>query len=224
MIDLVVFDCDGVLIDSEIIGPRVEAEVLGSYGIEIAPEVLLRRFLGMTTTAAFAALARESGVELPADLEERIQPRLNRAFEAELQPMPFVQATLDRLAELRLAVCVASSSSHERLAFTLGLVGLYDRLAPHVFSAQDVEAGKPAPDLFLHAARSMGVPPGRCLVLEDSDNGVRASQAAAMTTIGFTGGSHRRATDAPDLLALGARQVIDDLRALPEVVEALRQG
>ena len=134
---------------------------------------------------------------------------------SELQAMG---GAVDLVRGLTVACCVASSSTHERLRFTLGKTGLYDLLAPHIFSAEDVQHGKPAPDLFLHAARTMRVRAKHCLVVEDSPSGIGAARAAAMTAIGFTGGSHSLPDHAERLRTAGAHDVIDELRQLPGII------
>ena len=218
MIDLVIFDCDGVLIDSEPISAHIEAAVLGEHGIPIEPDEIHGRFMGATADAMYSTLADEHGVALPEDFAARVQDRLDEAFRADLRAVDGIHDALDRLGRPR---CVASSSDYQRLELTLQLVDLYDRLAPHVYSAQSVSKGKPAPDLFLYAARQMGVPPARCLVVEDSENGIRAGVSAGMTVVGFLGASHRGPGDRETLRAAGASHLVMHMRDLPELVHAL---
>lgn len=218
--NLIIFDCDGVLIDSEPIGSRIEAEVLGAWGIDITPAEIVRQFVGSTVRSMLGTLAREHQIQLPGDLEDLIQVRVLEAFETELQAIPGVHALLDRLDQEQRPRCVASSSDSSRLEHSLGLVGLYARFAPHVFSAQSVKHGKPAPDLFLFAAAEMGFAPAHCLVVEDSEHGVRAAVAAGMEVVGFTGGGHRHPGDAALLLRAGATRVVADMDALRGLVGA----
>lgn len=185
--DLVIFDCDGVLIDSELIGARVEADELARVGMPIAEDEILARFVGMSAKAMYRALEIERGRQLPTGFADQVQARLDAAFEQELQAIPGIHEALDRLA---VSTCVASSSTLARLRHSLGLTGLYARFAPHIYSAEQVVHGKPAPDLFLHAAAQMARAPADCLVIEDSVSGVRAAIAAGMRVWGFIGGGH----------------------------------
>jgi HAD superfamily hydrolase (TIGR01509 family) len=184
---LVIFDCDGVLIDSELIGARIEAEELARIGMPIGEPEILARFLGMTAKEMYHTLEIERGMALPPDFAADVQARIDGAFERELQAIPGIHEVLDRLA---VSACVASSSTLARLRHSLGLAGLYERFAPHIFSAEQVARGKPAPDLFLYAAAQMACPPEACVVIEDSVSGVRAAVAAGMRVWGFVGGGH----------------------------------
>jgi HAD superfamily hydrolase (TIGR01509 family) len=210
--DLVIFDCDGVLIDSELIGARVEAAELSRIGIPLAEDEILTRFLGMTAEAMYHALEIEYRCTLPTGFAATVQAEIDAAFERDLQVIPGIHETLDRLA---VASCVASSSTLARLRHSLGLTGLYARFAPHVFSAEQVAHGKPAPDLFLHAAAKMSCAPARCLVIEDSISGVRGAAAAGMRAWGFIGGGH--CVDGHDarLRDAGAESVFERMTDLP---------
>jgi HAD superfamily hydrolase (TIGR01509 family) len=208
--DLVIFDCDGVLIDSELLSIRADRECLAECGIELSVDEIRDRYTGISFAGMVADLEARHG-PLPADFADRHRTRLWPLFETELQAIPGVGAVLDSLT---CKICVASSGRPERLKHALSLVGLYDRFHPHIFSATEVPRGKPAPDLFLHAAERMGVMPERCVVIEDSLPGVTAAVAAGMRVIGFVGASHCRPGDAARLSAQGAIAVIDDMAQL----------
>jgi len=208
--DLVTFDCDGVLIDSELLSSRADRECLAECGIELSVDEIRDRYTGISFAGMVADLEARHG-PLPADFADRHRTRLWPLFETELQAIPGVGAVLDSLT---CKICVASSGRPERLKHALSLVGLYDRFHPHIFSATEVPRGKPAPDLFLYAAERMGVMPERCVVIEDSLPGVAAAVAAGMRVIGFVGASHCRPGDAARLSAQGAIAVIDDMAQL----------
>ena len=184
-LELVIFDCDGVLIDSERIAVRTDVQVLAKLGWVLTEAECVERFVGLSDKSVRAAIEAHLGRALPDDWDHEFQSLYRDAFAAELTPVPGVMQALDRIT---LPTCVASSSSHEKLRFTLGLTGLYERFAGRIFSAYDVARGKPAPDLFLHAAARMGVSPAACAVVEDSRYGVQAARAAGMRAFGFAGG------------------------------------
>ena len=186
-LDLVIFDCDGVLVDSEPIFSQVHAEILSECGYKITPEILGERFCGISDAEMLAAIEREWGKSLPADYRDRVAAVADASCEAMLTAFPGIHATLDQMPA---PICVASSGTPERIRKSLGLTGLLGCFEPHVFSAAMVARGKPAPDLFLFAARAMGADPARCVVIEDSVPGVRAAVSAGMAAIGFCGGSH----------------------------------
>ncbi len=208
--DLVIFDCDGVLIDSEPLAVRADLECLAECGIDVSAEEILDRYTGISMAAMLSDLETRYGRLLPG-FAIRHQERLRRLFEADLRAIPGVTAVLDSLA---CPTCVASSGTPERLRHALSLVGLYDRFHPNIFSATHVARGKPAPDLFLHAADRMGVRPQRCVVIEDSLPGIAAAVAAGMTAIGFTGGGHCRPGHDARLAEAGAAPVIERMAQL----------
>jgi HAD superfamily hydrolase (TIGR01509 family) len=208
--DLVIFDCDGVLIDSELLSIRADRECLAECGIELTEAELLERYTGISWAGMVADLVTRHG-PLPADLDERYRRLYWPLLESELQAIPSIVGVLDSLI---CKICVASSGRPERLKHALSLVGLYDRFHPHIFSAVEVARGKPAPDLFLHAAARMGTTPERCVVVEDSVPGVIAGVAAGMSVIGFVGASHCRPDEAARLAAHGAAPVIDNMTKL----------
>ena len=213
--DLVIFDCDGVLVDSEVISCRVHAELLTAHGYPISASEVRARFLGRSAREATREVEAALGHALPADFDARLKSHLLDAFAASLQPMPGIAAALGQIA---LPVCVASSGTPEKIAASLTRTALLARFAPHVFSAAQVTRGKPAPDLFLLAAAEMGTEPVRCLVIEDSVPGVTAARAAGMTAFGFCGGSHCQAGDAARLAAAGAATIFDAMADLPGLI------
>jgi HAD superfamily hydrolase (TIGR01509 family) len=214
-LDLIIFDCDGVLVDSEVISCRAHAEILTRYGYPITSEQVFDRFLGRSTRQAHLEVEAELGRSLPDDFNAQLQDELYRSFEATLRAVPHIDQALDAITQ---AVCVASSGSQERMRVSLGCAGLYDKFAPNIFSATQVKRGKPAPDLFLFAAGRMQAAPERCLVIEDSVPGVTAAVAAGMTVLGFHGGSHCRPGYGDTLRAAGAVATFDDMRELPGMI------
>jgi HAD superfamily hydrolase (TIGR01509 family) len=209
-LELVIFDCDGVLVDSERIAVRTDVQVLAKLGWIMTEAECIERFVGLSDKSIKAAIEAQLGCVLPDDWDQEFQSLYRDAFSAELTPVPGVVDALDRIT---LPTCVASSSSHDKLRFTLGLTGLYERFAGRIFSAYDVARGKPAPDLFLHAAKQMGVEPAACAVVEDSKYGIEAARAAGMRAFGFAGGLTPRAwLEAPGTV------VFSDMRELPGVL------
>jgi len=211
-LQLVIFDCDGVLVDSERLAVRVEAAVLAELGWPLSQAEVIERFMGRSQAFMAQAILDRLGDRLPGDWQDRLDRRYRAAFDAELAPVDGVVEALDRIAT---PTCVASGGSHEMLRHTLGLTGLYDRFEGRIFSASEVAEGKPAPDLFLHAAARLGAEPAACAVVEDSRYGVEAARAAGMRAFGYTGG-----LTPPDRLA-GPRTVLfDDMRRLPDLLAA----
>ena len=216
MIDLVIFDCDGVLVDSEALACVVHADALTRFGYTITADQVHDRFLGRSAKEARFEVETELGRALSDDYTVHLKAEIDRVFGERLQPMPHLKRMLPHLTQ---KICVASSGTPTRIRSSLTTTGLIDVFAPHLFSAADVAHGKPAPDLFLYAAAQMDVAPHRCLVIEDSIAGVTAGLAAGMTVLGFTGGSHCRPGHADVLHALGAHAVFDDMAQLPELIE-----
>jgi HAD superfamily hydrolase (TIGR01509 family) len=219
--DLVIFDCDGVLVDSEVISCRAHAEVLTRHGYPITSEQVFHRFLGRSTRQANMEVEAELGRALSDDFHVQLQDELFRTFEADLEAVSHIGAALDGIDR---AVCVASSGSHQRMRVTLGRTQLYDRFAPNIFSASQVTNGKPAPDLFLFAARQMNVAPERCIVIEDSAAGIAGAIAAGMPVLGFHGGSHCREGYGKKLQDAGATMIFDDMRQLPGLIAQMGQN
>ncbi|MFG2428705.1 HAD-IA family hydrolase [Streptomyces sp. NPDC048590] len=182
---LVIFDNDGVLADSEPVANRVLASLLTESGFPTTTEDSFRRYMGGTLDRVRSFLRAETGRELPGDFAERYRARLKAAFEQELRPVPAIADVLTALRERGIPICVASSSPRDRLELALRVTGLAPHFGDRVYSADDVLRGKPAPDLFLHAAVRMGVGPEHAVVVEDSVPGVEAARASGMAVIGF---------------------------------------
>jgi HAD superfamily hydrolase (TIGR01509 family) len=212
--DLVIFDCDGVLIDSEILATRAVVACLAEYGVGMSEDEILERYTGTSTADMVADLEARHGCAL-IDFDAREQRRLATMFVTDLRAIAGVEALLDALAAKR---CVASSGTPERIRLGLSQVGLYDRFHPHIFSAAMVVHGKPAPDLFLYAAGQMGAAPGRCIVIEDSLPGTAAAVAAGMIPVGFVGASHCRPDHAARLAAAGAVRIAATMPELQTIL------
>lgn len=222
--DLLIWDCDGCLIDSEWIGNAVEAEALTEAGYPITTEQMIERFCGVSVSECFQQIEAEIGHDLrshPALLGQ--DDKLRRAFERDLKPITGIHDTLMRLESMypALKMCIASGSSMSRLEHTLTLTDLHDCFAGKYFSAEDVAKGKPAPDIFLKAAHQMGVDPHNCLVIEDSPFGINAAHAAQMRVLGFTGGTHGGEKLHNRLAAQKPYLIFNDMKDLPEVLSQL---
>ena len=192
--DLVIFDCDGVLIDSEIISARMLVEELARLGVTIDLDYVGRHFLGRSYPVVMQQIRTEFGLTLPVSFEDDYRENLLRAFQRDLRVVPHVHQVMQQMA---VPFCVATSSSPRRAAMSLALVGLQDLVGDRLFTSTLVARGKPAPDLFLLAASRMGADPHRTLVIEDSLTGIRAGLSAGMTVWRFVGGSHL-GPDTPD--------------------------
>ncbi|MFC9729276.1 HAD family hydrolase [Streptomyces roseolus] len=184
-VELVIFDCDGVLVDSERLYCRVDREVFAELGAEFSEAELVEHFVGSPHEIWTALVEERRGRPLEPGWQEPYRVRYESVLDAELTVVEGVTEVLDALA---VPYCLASNGSHAEIRRNLTRTGLLDRFEGRVFSARDVARGKPAPDLFLHAAATMGVPPERCAVVEDSPYGVRAARAAGMRAYGYTGG------------------------------------
>lgn len=211
----IIFDCDGVLVDSEMIYLSVEREFLGRQGLSFDEDEYRRRFMGLKTADYIAALDEEhrrvKGRGLPDTYAADFRSECIRRLKAELQIIDGIETLLDHYSG---AVAVASSSAVETLQLKMEMTGLHPRFAPHIYSGDLVENGKPAPDLFLLAAKQIGRAPANCLVIEDSVNGVRAGLAAGMTVWGFTGGGHADDGLESRLRAAGAHDVLPHFEAV----------
>ncbi|MBI1391535.1 MAG: HAD-IA family hydrolase [Alphaproteobacteria bacterium] len=227
MIDAVIFDCDGVLVDSEVLAIRGEREALGALGLDYDPPTYVERFVGMHDRTFFAALRIDyravHGQDAPSDFEETVlagRRKHKDGLEAVAGAHDALRAARERIG----AVAVASSSRAEFLRSKLERTGLFELVAPHVYSADLVANGKPAPDIFLYAAERLGVAPARCVVLEDSVNGVRAARAAGMRAWGFLGGGHIFQGHEERLIAAGAEATLRDFRAAGRAISALEKS
>jgi HAD superfamily hydrolase (TIGR01509 family) len=220
MPDLVIFDCDGVLVDSEPISIGVLLDVVGEAGVVISEDVAYRRFLGRSMATIVGTIQEEFGLVVTDKHLAEMRSRLHDRFHRELQPIPEVGWAIDNIGTRS---CVASSSQPERIRLSLSVTGLLDRLEPRIFSATMVENGKPAPDLFLHAAKTMGVEPAGCVVIEDSTAGIEAAKRAGMRVFAFAGGSHAPLCGLREAAAaLDPDLIFDDMRQLPGLVASLR--
>jgi beta-phosphoglucomutase-like phosphatase (HAD superfamily) len=213
--DLIIFDCDGVLVDSEVISCRAHAETLTRHGYPITADEVLNRFLGVSDREARLMIENEIGRKLPNGFESQVKQATLQFYADDLRAISYVS---EAIAAIGLPKCVASSGTPEKIRHGLTCAGLYDQLAPHIFSASEVKRGKPAPDLFLFAAEQMQAAPAQCLVIEDSIPGVTGAVAAGMTVLGFHGGSHCPPGHGGTLRAAGAIMTFEDMRQLPDLI------
>jgi HAD superfamily hydrolase (TIGR01509 family) len=195
--ELVILDCDGVLVDSDRISLRIQAERISALGLNMSYEDCVRDFLGLGMPATLRILAERLGRPVPEGWDAELDAAVREGFHHELAPVPGI---IDALQEIELPTCVASSGSHEKMRLTLGLTGLWDQFAGRIFSADEVQRGKPNPDLFLHAASCMSTPPERCIVVEDSPFGAAGAKAAGMTVFGFAGATPATSLGAADVV------------------------
>ena len=208
-VGLVIFDCDGVLVDTERITVRTEAFILTRLGWPMTEDEVVERFVGRSAAHMHAEVEGRLGRRV--DWQVEFEAPTRAALERDLVPVDGIVEVLDAIS---LPTCVASSGSHDKMAFTLGRTGLWDRFAGRIFSADEVAHGKPAPDIFLYAADRMATEPDRCVVVEDSASGVTAARAAGMGVVAYAGG----VTPAHRLAGAGVT-VIDDMRALLDLLD-----
>lgn len=211
---LAIFDCDGVLVDSDRISLRIQAERIRALGLPLSDEDCVREFLGIGMPATLRRIEEWLGRPLPDGWEAELEAEVEAAFRRELQPVPGIVEALDRIA---VQTCIASGGSHEKMTLTLGLTGLYERFAGRIFSAEEVERGKPDPDLFFYAAERMGVVPERCVVIEDSPWGVAAGVAAGMSVLGYAADADVQAADLREAGAI----VFTDMAELPALLASV---
>lgn len=214
---LLIFDCDGVVVDSMYLHTEVESEAFRSVGVDVSPKELTLRFSGVGDAEVHRVLSQETGRAIPPDIAQRIARRKKEVFAERLKPMAGIREVLTALGEKPR--CLASGTGVDLLYFLLGIVGLTEQFAPHIYSSEMTPRGKPFPDLFLHAANQLGHAPENCLVIEDGVPGVQAGRAAGMRVLGFVGGEHCDEAHEDRLMAAGAELVFSDMRQLPALVE-----
>jgi HAD superfamily hydrolase (TIGR01509 family) len=219
--DLILFDCDGVLVDSEIIAAEVESKLLRDSGFDITAEDMCIRFAGMDWKSILLTIEQEADIPISAQLLDKSEKLLDAALARRVKMIEGVPFALSKLREQR---CICSNSSTPRLDLMLTKVGLKPFFEGHIYSAKDLgpDRTKPRPDIYIHGAKQFDADPSRCLVIEDSVHGVHAARAAGMRVIGFTGGSHTYPTHADRLIDAGAETVIARMVELPQMVEALK--
>lgn len=218
-IDLVIFDCDGVLVDSEVIACRVDAEELRKINVPLTDDDVISRFSGVSSKDMKSIIEAEFNTKLPDDFFEKSGKIATDRLKSELREIPGITSAVQSLP---YAKCVASSSLPDKIEFCLTKVGLIDCFRPHIFSTSLVKRGKPAPDIFLHAAQVFRVPVERCVVIEDSVAGVSAARAAGMRAIGFHGGAHCDAAHPARLKQAGATVLLEHMNGLLPALEELK--
>lgn len=215
---LVIFDCDGVLVDSEPIAAKVLADFISAHGRPTEAEECLTTFTGLSIIRVGEIIRSDWGVDLAEDFADQLRPLDKAAFEARLKPLPGAAQTIRRLQSAGIKVCVASSGLPEKIHHSLSITGLLDLFEGHLFSAVVVEHGKPAPDLFLHASAHMGVAPENCCVIEDSVAGVQAAKSAGMEVMAFCGATHADDRHQQKLADTGPDRLFAELAELPRLL------
>ncbi len=214
-IDLVIFDCDGVLVNSEEVANKVFANVLLEVcGLEFTLEDMFDTFVGHSREQCLEKIEAIIGETPPPELDRRYQQEINQALAESVEAIDGIEGVLKRLP---LPYCVASSGSHDKMQMTLGKTGLIEYFSDNIFSTSEVERGKPHPDIYLHAAKTMGATPQRCLVVEDSPIGVSGAVAAGMCVFGFA-----ELMPAHKLEASGAHHIFDKMHDLPTLIASHR--
>lgn len=216
---MIIFDCNGVLVDSEPLATSVVSEEFVRAGFNLTPDVVAHYFTGRRAADIFNEVELASGRKLPENFSNTVAAATLRRFRDELRPMAHAAHAL---TWLRGRKCVASSASLDRIRMSLETTGLLRFFEPYLYSAADVGKGKPSPDIYLHVAARSNVRPDECIVVEDSPVGVAAAAAAGMTAVGFIGGSHAGPQLGAHLMAAGARVLIADMRALKTTIVNLR--
>ena len=218
---LIIFDCDGDLIDSEVISCAVEADVLSAEGYEVSAQEVAERFMGRPAKVMVEMVEDALGRKLPDDFLEKLDTKIIRAYRDRLNA---VEGVADTVRSLETPYCVASSSAPAKLFTGLVEAGLVELFYPNIFSTVLVKNGKPDPDLFLHAADRMGVDPRHAVVVEDSPAGVKAALRAGMEVIGFVGGKHAGPEHASTLRKAGATTILTRFADLPRELAALQDA
>ncbi|MGI9401833.1 MAG: HAD family hydrolase [Rhizobiaceae bacterium] len=221
-IKLIIFDCDGVLVDSEYLAAKYELQTYSAFGFEMSLEQFAAEFAGMSSELVFKEVEERLGRSLPDDLLEKMKNELDDVLKAEVEIIQGADSVLDRFDQPR---CICSNSGPERLKIMLEKTGLYDRFRPYIFSSRELEphAPKPKPDIFLKALDEFKVSPKEALVVEDSVHGVTAARLAGARIVGFTGGRHSYPAHGDQLLDAGAETVIASFGGLPALVDAFSQ-
>ena len=220
---LIIFDCDGVLVDSEMIASRELAYFLSDLGRPTQPAECRELFTGMSIKSVAQLVKLNWGLALPDNFVEQLRERDRSAFERELKAVPHVKDVLAQVRRADIALCVASSGTPEKVRHSLSLTGLLDFFDGHLFSATQVAHGKPAPDLFTLAATRMGIAAAHCLVIEDAAPGVQGGVAAGMEVFGFIGASHCGPQSGHALRASGASRIFDNMTALPALLNNVHE-
>ena len=218
--ELVIFDCDGTVMDSELMMAEVEVEALAEFGMEMTATEFNTRFAGTSSEKVKEVVEEELGRALPDDHISKVKQKMNDRLWREVKAVPGIMEVLDGFDQPR---CICSNAGMDKLKIELSRGELWDRFRPYVFSARDLEnvAPKPRPDIFLHAAKEFNVEPSACIVIEDSITGVTGAKAAGMRVIGFTGASHTYPGHSDDLTNAGAETVIKRLKDIPALIEAM---
>jgi HAD superfamily hydrolase (TIGR01509 family) len=221
---LIIFDCDGVLIDSEYLAAKAQSLTLKNHGIDISAEDFMHRFAGYTDNDLWATLATEHRVQFPHEMEILHERNVVALFQKELSALAGAHALIAWIQAAGIPLCIASNSGPDRLEFSLKLAGLWDHFTPHIFSSRCVTRPKPAPDIYLYAAHQFDVAPQHCLVIEDSIAGVRAGHQAGMAVVGFTGARHCPPRHDHALTNEGARWIFHSMDKLQEWLKSIEVG
>ena len=214
---LLIFDCDGVVLDSMVLHTEAEAEAYQGLGMSIESSELALRFSGVSQDEVSRILSEETGVKIPPNFNDFIETKKEMAFKSRLKVIPGIPEVIKDLNHMPR--CIASGTGMAGLKHMLSLTGLYDSFAPHIYSSELVARGKPFPDIFLHAAERIGYAPQDCLVIEDGVAGVQAAKAAGMRVFGFIGGSHCTPHHTRLLKEAGAELIFSNMNNLPDIIK-----
>ncbi len=212
-----IFDCDGVVMNSMALHTEIEAEAYQALGMTVQASELVLRFSGVPQDEVSKTLTAETGIVVPSDFKDMLATKKEVHFKTRLQAMPGLTDAIEELAHLPRGI--ASGSGMAALKSMLTHTGLYHKFAPHIYSSELVAKGKPHPDVFLHAAANMGYDPKDCLVIEDGPEGVKAAKAAGMRVFGFIGGTHCTPDHTRLLKEAGAEVIFRDMRMLPDIMK-----
>ncbi len=215
-VQCVIFDCDGVLVDSEILASQVSLRELEAFGIRMSPQTYARKYAGKKEEDTLALISEEYQITLPDSFLPKLRLEIDRALDHELQPIPGAKETINAI---RLPVAVVSNSDLERVMISLRVAGLSELFGKNLFAAEMVAKPKPAPDVYLYAASQLGVDPAACLVVEDSQSGVTAAHSAGMQVIGFLAASHIPEGHAEVVKKAGAIAIVNNMQELKQLLE-----